>query len=65
MDKCDMCCGMHLCGKCSMVNLIFGLIFLVAGFGLWGNAPAWFNGWTIVGAYLALWALGMMMMKKR
>ncbi len=61
MDKCEMC-GMHLCGKCAMMNIIFGLIFVVAGLGLY--AAPWFNGWTIIGAYLALWGLAMAMMKK-
>ena len=56
-------CGMHLCGKCAPVNLLFGLVFLVLGLGLWAAAPAWFNPWTIVGVYLALWGLTSMFMK--
>lgn len=67
MDKTDgnMCvCGMHLCKKCSTSNLIFGVVFLVAGLGLWAGAPSWFNGWTLVGVYLLLWGAYSLMMKK-
>ncbi|MDO8428348.1 MAG: hypothetical protein Q7S92_03985 [Candidatus Diapherotrites archaeon] len=56
-------CGMHLCGKCAPVNLLFGLVFLVLGLGLWAAAPTWFNPWTVVGVYLALWGLTSMFMK--
>lgn len=64
-DKSDgMCaCGMHLCGKCAPMTLIFGILFLVAGLNLWTGAPAWFNGWSIVGLFLFLWGL-MSFMKK-
>jgi len=24
---------------------------------LWGSAPSWWNGWTIIGVYLLLWGL--------
>ena len=59
--KGGMCaCGMHLCGKCSMAVLIFGLIWLIAGLGLW-NPGAWFNGWTILGAFAVVWGAGAMM----
>ena len=56
-------CGMHLCGKCSNVVLLFGVLFLVAGFDLWRGAPAWWNGWTLAGAFLLLWGLSPMLMK--
>lgn len=65
MGKDDSCmCGMHLCGKCAPWQVIFGILFLVAGFGLWGSAPAWFNGWTLIGVYLALWGVSAYVMKK-
>ena len=48
-------CGMHLCNKCASVNIIFGLLFLVASLGL--SAAPWFNGWTIIGVYLVVWGL--------
>ncbi len=32
-------CGMGLCGKCSPIVAVFGVLFLVAGFGLWGGHP--------------------------
>ncbi len=48
-------CGMYVCKKCGVSNLIFGLLFLVAGLGLW--SASWFNGWTILGVFLALWGL--------
>ncbi|MEK6934446.1 MAG: hypothetical protein AABW46_01070 [Nanoarchaeota archaeon] len=51
-------CGMYTCRKCGVVNLIFGVLLLIAGLGLWSNAPSWFNGWTIIGAYLLLWGVG-------
>lgn len=54
-------CGMHLCGKCTWMVLVFGIIFLIAGLGLY--SAAWFNGWTILGAFLALWGLMPMMSK--
>lgn len=54
-------CGMHLCSKCSIINIIFGLLFIIAGM-QWFVAP-WFTGWTLIGAYLFLWGLGTMMMK--
>ncbi len=50
-------CGMYICKKCAIVNAIFGIILLVAGIGLWKSAPMWFNGWTILGVYLAVWGL--------
>lgn len=63
MAKDESCgtCGMHLCSKCALPNVIFGLIFLVGGLNLWSGAPAWFNGWTTIGVYLALWGLLSMM----
>jgi len=52
-----LACGMHLCGKCSWSVLVFGLLFLIAGLGLWAGAPAWWNGWTILGAFFFIWGL--------
>ncbi len=48
-------CGMHLCGQCSMIVLLFGILFLVAGLGLF--TASWFTGWTLAGAFLLLWGL--------
>ncbi len=59
--ECKGNCGMHLCSKCALPQLIFGLLFLIAGLGLY-SAP-WFNGWSILGVYLVLWGLMAMMMK--
>ncbi len=65
MDESHGVCGVHLCGQCALPNFIFGLLFLVAGLGLWSGAPVWFNGWTLVGLYLGLWGLMSMMMGKK
>ncbi len=63
--KCDSgCCSMHICGKCAPMILVFGILFLIGGFGLWTGAPAWFNFETIVGVFLALWGLIAMTMMK-
>jgi hypothetical protein len=67
MKKGGECCGdscsMHLCKQCAMPNVIFGLLFLILGFGVWTGAPSWFNFSTLVGLYLALWGLMSMMGK--
>ena len=55
-------CGMNTCKKCAAVNLIFGILFLVVGLGWWSNAPAWWNGWTLVGLYALLWGLATLTM---
>lgn len=55
---------MHLCSKCALPNFIFGLLFVIAGFGFWADAPMWFNFETLIGLYLGLWGLMAMMMKK-
>ena len=61
--KGEMCaCGMHLCGQCAPLILIFGILFLVAGLNLW-NPGAWFNGWSLLGAFFALWGLWSFMKK--
>jgi len=49
-------CGMYICKKCGVVNVIFGILFLIAGLGLW-NGPSWWNGWTLIGVYLGLWGI--------
>ncbi len=49
-------CGMYICKKCGVVNIIFGILLLLAGLGVW-DGPMWWNGWTIIGVYLALWGL--------
>ncbi len=54
-------CGMNICKKCGTVNLIFGVLFLVASLGLF-VAP-WFNGWTLIGLYLLLWGVSALFMK--
>ena len=51
-------CGMYICKKCGVINLIFGILFLIAGIGLWANGPDWWNGWTLIGVYLLLWGIG-------
>ena len=51
-------CGMYTCKKCSVANIVFGILLLIVALGLWGSAPAWWNGWTIIGVYLLLWGLG-------
>lgn len=56
-------CGMHMCGKCAPITLLFGILFLVAGFGLWNGHPDWFNGWTLVGVFLAALGASAMFMK--
>ena len=48
-------CGMYVCKKCAMMNIIFGILFLIAA--LWTGAPAWFNPWTVIGVYVLLWGL--------
>ena len=48
-------CGMSVCKKCATMNLVFGILFLLAAF--WKSAPTWFNGWSLVGLYLLLWGL--------
>ena len=62
--NCESACCMHPCCKCAAPILIFGLLFIIAGFGLWTDAPLWFNGWTIFGVMLAMIALVKMFMKK-
>ncbi len=53
-------CGMHACGKCSPMILLFGILFLIASLGLY--TASWFNGWTILGVFFVLWG-GMSLMK--
>jgi len=50
-------CGMYICKKCAVANIIFGILLLVVALGLWSSAPNWWNGWTIIGVYLLLWGL--------
>ena len=57
-------CGMYICKKCGVINLIFGILFLIAGIGLWASAPDWWNGWTLIGVYLLLWGIGSAMIGK-
>ena len=58
------CCGMHLCNQCAIPNVIFGLLLIIAGFGIWVGAPMWFNLETIIGVYLAVWGLFALLLKK-
>jgi len=53
-------CGMNICKKCAGMNLIFGILFLIAA--LWAGAPGWLNGWTLIGVYLLLWGLASLTM---
>lgn len=55
---------MHMCGKCAISVLVFGILFLIVGFNLWSAAPMWFNAWSILGVFMALCGLMGMMMKK-
>lgn len=55
---------MHICAKCAPMMLVFGILFLIAGFNLWPTAPFWFNGWSIIGIFAVLWGLVAMTMKK-
>ena len=50
-------CGMWTCKKCGVVNIIFGVLILVVALGVWDGAPAWWNAWTFLGIYLALWGM--------
>ena len=54
-------CGMYICKKCGVMNIVFGVLILVVGLGLWemllGNAPGWWNAWTLIGIYLGLWGI--------
>ncbi len=61
---CEGICGMHLCGKCAMPMAVFGLLFMIVGFNLWNGAPGWFNGWSILGVFMALWGVMAILMKK-
>ncbi len=61
--ECKGNCGMHLCSKCALMQVVFGLLFLISGLGLY-SAP-WFNGWTILGVDLMLWGLAAMSMMKK
>ncbi len=56
----NMCaCGMHLCSKCSPMTVLFGILFLVAGLGIY---TSWFFKFeTIFGAFFLLWGLMSMM----
>ncbi len=60
----NMCaCGMHACGKCSPMILLFGILFLIYSLGFFGGfAGHWYNPWTIFGVFFVLWG-GMSMMK--
>ena len=50
-------CGMYTCKSCGIFNIVFGILFLIAGTGIWANTPNWFNGWTILGVYVLLWGI--------
>lgn len=57
-------CGLHLCKCCAGANIIFGLLFLVLGFGVWTAAPDYFNFPTLVGFYVLILGLVSLMKKK-
>ncbi|HLC96744.1 MAG TPA: hypothetical protein VJH97_05485 [Candidatus Nanoarchaeia archaeon] len=48
-------CGMWVCKKCGYVNIIFGLLLLIASF--WKGAPGWLTPWALIGLYLLLWGI--------
>jgi len=48
---------MHLCSKCSMPTLVFGILFLVANFT--NYVPG--GPWTVAGVYMLLWGIMSMM----
>ena len=52
-------CGMHLCGQCALITLVFGIIFLLDGLKVIAVDP-----WILVGAYLGLLGLYNLVMKK-
>ncbi len=60
-ESCGMC-GMHLCQQCAIPNIIFGLLLIILGLGMY--SANWFNLETIIGAYLGLWGLFSLLMKK-
>jgi len=53
-------CGMHLCGQCALITLVFGIIFLLDGLKVIAVDP-----WILVGAYLGLLGLYNMLMGKK
>jgi len=53
-------CGLHLCGKCAIVTLIFGIVFLLDGLNV-----ITVNPWVVVGVYLALLGLFPMVIGKK
>ena len=53
---------MNTCKKCAVVNLIFGILFLMVGLEWGANAPGWWDGWTLVGLYALLWGLASLTM---
>ncbi len=48
-------CGQHYCAKCGPVALVFGVLFLVTGLGLY--KAEWFNLATIFGLMFGLGGL--------
>lgn len=51
-------CGLHLCGQCGIVTLIFGIVFLLDGLKYIAIDP-----WVLVGVFLGL--LGLMSFMKK
>lgn len=54
-------CGLHLCGKCALVTLIFGLLLLLSK-DAFNYIPV--GAWVVLGFYMLLLGLYSMMMKK-
>ncbi len=59
----DECCGMHLCSKCALPMLIFGIVFILASLKV--AVFATLDPWLVVGVFLALLGLMSMMGGKK
>jgi hypothetical protein len=54
-------CGLHICGKCGLPVLVFGVLFLLRGL---NYLPAVLNEWVIFGLFFGLLGLMSFMGKK-
>ena len=48
-------CGFHLCGKCGIVMLIFGIIYILVSLKV--SVFAGLDPWLVLGVFLALLGL--------
>ena len=48
-------CGFHPCGKCGMVMLIFGIIYILISLNV--SVFAGINPWLVLGVFFALLGL--------